>query len=128
MENTRKAYHESFKRMLVSELESGVQSIADASVEYGVSKSMIHLWLREYGQFRPSKSIVEVVMKSEKEKIAELEKALAAAHLKIRVYDELIKVADKKLKVDIKKNFGTPSSEVFEGKSTKSRESAKRSK
>ena len=50
-------------------------------------------------------------MKSEKDKIAELEKALAEAHLKIRVYDQLITEANKCYNTDIKKNFGIRPSE-----------------
>ena len=48
-------------------------------------------------------------MKSEQDKIAALEKALADAHLKLRVYDELITQANKRYKTDLKKNFGMPS-------------------
>lgn len=44
-------------------------------------------WLEEYGRFKLKR---EVVMKSEQDKIAALEKALADAHLKLRVYDELM--------------------------------------
>lgn len=128
MENERKSYQEAFKRCVVAEVEEGRMSQIDAAREYGISKSLVRLLLDEYGRFRPKKSIVEVVMKSEKERIAELEKALADAHLKIRVYDELINQAGKKLKVDIKKTFGTTSSEPSGGKDGKSPKSLKRSK
>lgn len=100
-------FGESLKRRIVENIESGSMSIAEASGEYGAAKASIKTWLSEYGRFKPRRSIVEVVMKDEREKIAELEKALADAHLKIRVYDEIINIADKKYKTDLKKTIGT---------------------
>lgn len=128
MENERKSYQEALKRSVVAEIEEGRMSQVDASREYGIPKAMVRLWLVEYGKYRPKKSIVEVVMKSEKERIAELEKALADSHLKVRVYEELINQAGKALKVDLKKTFGTGSSEPLGGTGTKSPKSVKRSK
>lgn len=126
MDTIRKSYDEAFKRHLVSEIESGELSQADAAKEYGVSKSLVKNWLAEYGRFRPERSVVEIVMKSEKERIAELEKALADAHLKIRVYDEILNQAGKKYKADLKKTFGIPPLESSVGKDTKLKPSAKR--
>lgn len=125
MDNVRTSHQEALKRSIVAEIEGGVLSIADASREYGVNKSLLGLWLREYGKYRPKKDIVEVVMKSEKDRIAELEKALADATLKARIYEELIKIADKEYKIDIKKTFGTGLSEPSSGKGEKSRKSPK---
>lgn len=104
-------YSESFREQVVSEVESGRMSCAEASREYGISKSLMKNWLNEYGKFRPQRSIVEVVMKSEKEKISELEKALSEAHLKLRLYDKMLELAGKKYKTDLKKTFGNQVSE-----------------
>lgn len=128
MENRRNCFQEALKRSIVAEIEGGSMSIMDASREYGISKSMIGLWLREFGKYKPKRDVVEVVMKSEKERIAELEKALADATLQVRVYEELIKQADKAFKTDIKKNFGTESSEYCGERGEKSKKSPKRSK
>ena len=128
MDNERKTYQEGLRRSIVGEIEAGRISIADASHEYGVSKSLISLWLKEYGKYRPQKNVVEVVMKSEKERISELEKALADATLKARIYEELIKEAEKRFKIEIKKNYGTGLSEPSKEKDEKSRKSPKRSK
>jgi hypothetical protein len=65
--------------------------------------------------------VVEVVMKSEQERIAALEQALADAHLKLRVYDELITQANKHFKTDLKKSFGTSPSVSRVGESPASR-------
>lgn len=128
MDNRRNSFQEALKRSIVGEIEEGRLSIMDASREYHISKSMIGLWLKEYGKYRPKKDIVEVVMKSEKDRIAELEKALADATLKARIYEELIKEADKEYKIDIKKTFGTGLSESSSAVGGKSRKSVKRSK
>ena len=114
------------KVKVVEEIESGRLSISEAGKEYGAQKSAIRYWLEEYGRFKPKHNIVEVVMKSEKERIMELEKALADAHLKMRVYDEIINLAGKKYKVDLKKTFGSEPAESSSAKDLKSKRSAKR--
>ena len=128
MRDIRKKYTEEVKRYVVGQLESGAVSRADIAADYGVNKTTLKHWLEEYGKFRPQKSIVEVVMKSEKEKIAELEKALAEAHLKIRAYDVLIQIADKKYKTNLKKNFGTTALESSKEEDLKLKPSARSSK
>lgn len=125
MDNTRRNYQAVLKRSIVGEIEEGRLSVIGASREYGISKSLIQLWLNEYGTYRPKRSVVEVVMKSEKERIAELERALADATLKARVYEELVNQASKALKVDIKKTFGTGLSELSSAKGTKLEKSVK---
>ena len=100
-------FRESLKRRIVKQIEAGSMSISEASREYGASKTSVKSWLEDYGRFRTQRRIVEVVMKDEKEKITELEKALADAHLKLRLYDEIINIANKKYKTDLKKTIGT---------------------
>jgi transposase len=128
VDNRRNSYQEGLKRSIVAEIEGGSMSIMDATREYRISKSLIGLWLKEYGKYQPKREIVEVVMKSEKDRIAELEKALADATLKARVYEELINQANKAFKTDIKKNFGTESFEHLSEKGAKSKKSPQRSK
>lgn len=125
MDTMVRRYSEEVRRHIVDEVESGRLCQADAAKEYGISKSLVKGWLSEYGRFRPKRSIMEVVMKSEKERISELEKALADAHLKIRVYDEILNQAGKKYKVDLKKTFGTAQPEVLASKAAKSKQSVK---
>jgi transposase-like protein len=108
MERARHTFSEDLKRSIVEEIESGRLSLREAAVTAHTGVTQIEKWVHEYGRFKPKRDVVEVVMKSEKDKIAELEKALADAHLKLRVYDELINQAKKRYKIDLKKNFGTP--------------------
>ena len=111
MERARHSYSEELKRGIVEEIESGQLSLREAASAARTGVAQVQKWLDEYGRFKPKRDIIEVVMKSEKDKIAELEKALAEAHLKIRVYDELMNQAKKRYKIDIKKNFGMGPSE-----------------
>lgn len=128
MNMVRRSYDESLKRAIVSEIEGGHISLMDASREYGIAKCALRLWLNEYGRFRRKPDRVEVVMKSEKERIEELEKALADSHLKNRLYEEIISLANKKYKTDLKKTFGTLQPEGSTGKGSKSKRSAKQPK
>ena len=116
MDNVIHRFSEELKRHIVSEIESGNLSRADAAREYGASKSLLKGWLEDYGKFRPKRTIVEVIMKSEKDKIAELEKALSEAHLKIRLYETMLDQASRKYKTDLKKTFGTQQSGRIKGK------------
>ena len=101
-------YSPELKQRLVEEIEAGQLSLREAARDAQTSVTMVQKWLEEYGRFKPKRDIVEVVMKSEQDRIATLEKALAEAHLKLQVYDELITQANKRYKTDIKKNFGMP--------------------
>jgi transposase-like protein len=107
---TRALHHYSpeLKQRLVEEIEAGHLSLREAARDAQTTVTLVQKWLEEYGRFQPKRDIVEVVMKSEQARIAALEKALAEAHLKLQVYDELITQANKRYKTDIKKNFGTP--------------------
>jgi transposase len=101
-------YSTELKQRLVEEIEGGHLSLREAARDAQSSVTMVQKWLDEYGRFRPKRDVVEVVMKSEQDRIAALEKALAEATLRVQVYDELITQANKHFKTDIKKNFGTP--------------------
>jgi len=120
-----KRYDETFRRYVVKEIEDGGLSMADASRQYGITKGLVRLWLEEYGRYRPKRDVVEVVMKSEQEKIQELEKALSEAHLKIRAYEELLKIAERNQGGGLKKNTGTTLSEPSGKKGGQSKKPAR---
>lgn len=127
MEDVRMSYGAEVKEAIVEELESGRISLREAASRGHTSVSRVKMWVDEYGKYKPKRDIVEVVMKSEEEKISALEKALADAHLKLRVYDEILALAGKKYKVDLKKTFGAPlSSESGAAPGKESKSSAKR--
>lgn len=100
-------YSTELKQRLVAEVEAGHLSLREAARDAQTTVTMIQKWLEEYGRYQPKRDRVEVVMKSEQDRIAALEKALAEAHLTLQVYDELIHQANKRFKTDLKKTFGT---------------------
>ena len=97
-------YSPELKQRLVEEIEGGQLSLREAARDAHTTVAMVQTWLREYGRFQPKRDIVEVVMTSEQARIAALEKALAEAHLKLQVFDELITQANTHYQIDIKKN------------------------
>lgn len=107
MERSRRKFSPELKQRIVEELEAGHLSVREAARTVQTSAAMVHHWLEEFGRYQPKRNVVEVVMKSEQERIAALEKALAEAHLKLQVYDELITQANRRYKTDLKKSFGT---------------------
>lgn len=70
-------YSSELKQRLVEEIETGHLSIRGAARDAQTTVAMVQVWRREYGRFQPKRDIVEVVMKSEQDRIAALEKALA---------------------------------------------------
>jgi transposase len=112
-------FNEALRTRVVKLIEDGSMSVAEAAKEYGASRTVIKGWLKDFGKFKPQRSIVEVVMKDEKEKIEELQNALAEAHLKLRIYDKMIEFANKEYKTDLKKNFGQKASELSKKKGSK---------
>jgi transposase-like protein len=107
MERALQRYSPELKQRIVEELEAGHLSLREAARDARTTVTMIQKWVEEYGRYRPKRDVVEVVMKSEQERIAALEKALAEAHLKLQVYDELLTQADKKYQLELKKTLGT---------------------
>jgi len=127
MEKEKMSYSEELKRAIVEDLESGRISLREAAARGHASLVSVRKWLQVYGQYKPKCSTVEVVMKSEEEKIQALERALADAHLKLRVYDEILNLAGKKYRVDLKKTFGNSLSvEADIGPARASKSSVKR--
>jgi transposase-like protein len=110
MNRAQMSYSPEVKRAIVEELERGELSLREAAARGHTSVGRVQQWLKEFGRYQPKRDVLEVVMKSEEEKIAALEKALAEAHLKLLVHEKIIELASKKYKVDLKKAFGSPPS------------------
>jgi len=107
-------YSEAFKLHVVSEIEAGNCTIEGARKKYDIKGSeTVQLWLRKYGKNHLLAKVVHVKtpeerdqLKKLKERIRELESALADAHIENLAYKSLIEVAEKEYKLDLKKNFG----------------------
>ena len=111
-------YSAAFKQKVVTEIEEGVNTVADAERIYGVTRATIYVWLRRFGKEHLINRTVRVQMRGEADRIKDLEKekqkletALAQAHLKILTLESTIESAEKIYKVDFKKKSGTKVSE-----------------
>ena len=94
-------YSSELKQRLVEEIGARQPSLRYAQT----SVAMVQVWLREYGQFQPKRDIIKVVIQREQVRIAGLEKALAEAHLKLPVYDQLITQMNKWYTTDHKEKW-----------------------
>lgn len=112
-------YSAALKERIVKEVEAGKLSRAEASRAYGVNYGTLWGWMQLYGRVK-RRQIVEVVMTDERDKIAELQKALAEATIRARFYEELVKIAKAKHGIDLKKNTGTKESEPLKRKGKRS--------
>ncbi len=120
-------YSIAFKQKVISEIESGKLTIAEARKIYDIKSSpTIYEWLRKYGKNHLIKKVVHVEMKDEKDKLKELEyqkreleSALAQSHLKNLCLKALIECVEERYEVDVKKTFGQKAQKKSSSKSKK---------
>ena len=105
----RNTYPSQLKLKIVREVTSGVLTAEEAVEKYDISvKALIIDWIKEFSCQVPLTSMAKKKdLTSEQEKIKKLEEALKYAQLKILGLETLINVAEKELKVDIRKKPGT---------------------
>jgi transposase-like protein len=112
------SYSLAFKQKVVSEIESGYLTVADAKRIYDITHSItIYRWIRQLGKNHLIKKVIRVEMKDEKDKLKELERknrelesALAQAHLKNIALESMVESIEELYDIDVKKKFGTKAS------------------
>jgi transposase len=108
-------YSQAFKQKVISEIETGKITIADAKKIYDITgNGTIEKWIKKFGKNHLLAKVVRVEMKDEKDKIKQLdqrqqqlESALAQAHLKIICLESLLESVEDHYSIDVKKNFAT---------------------
>lgn len=116
VEKTTLRYSNSFKLMIVQEVEVGSTPEA-VRRRYGIGgRETIQNWIKKYGKHHLLNKIVRVETMNEKDRLRELEAEnkklkvkLAETYLAKDCLEELITMANEIYKTDIKKNFGTRS-------------------
>jgi transposase-like protein len=114
MSRTIYRYSIAFKQKVVSEIESGQITIAEARRIYDITGSdTITNWLKQFGKHHLLNKVVRVQMRNERDKIKELERqkrelesALAQSHLKNICLESLVECVEEHYGIDVKKNFG----------------------
>jgi transposase InsO family protein len=95
----QREYSEAVKRQVVEELERGVVTVSEAQRRYGIRhRATISSWRRKYGNYEVITKMVRVVMKSEKDRIRELEEALADEKIRNRLLQAELEIYQEKLK------------------------------
>ena len=106
-------YSSCFKEKVVQEISCG-SSISEVRRKYGIGGgSTVQKWLLKYGRSELLNEVIYVKMRSEIDKIKQLESenkrlkiALADATLANDVLETLIEVVDEHYQTDVKKNLG----------------------
>ncbi len=107
-----KRYSQAFKRQVVREYEAGA-SIYKLRQKYGIGgHNTVKRWIEQYGRagYRSEVMVIQTVddqleVKAMRERIAELEAAVAESVLETRMLKSTLDVASEALGMDLKKNF-----------------------
>ena len=103
-----KRYSEALKRQVVLEYERGESTARELVEQYGIgcARTISH-WCVRYGQYQRATKIVRVIMKSEQERIRELERTLADLTLKNRVLEVQLQLWEEEGEKGLKKKLST---------------------
>jgi transposase-like protein len=105
-------YDQSFKIAVAREYVSGEYSLAQVGARHNLSRDTVHTFVQWYQKNYPEPTLPEVVQEPPSETkpvrtVAELEKELAYANLKLTAYEILISNAEREMGVDIRKKGGS---------------------
>ena len=107
-------YSEAVKRKVVEEISSGALSIREAMIHYDVPyQRTINRWQQKYGEKRRRTRVVRIEMKSDADRIRELESIIAQMTLERR-FDKALVQAYKELVPDFKKKLNPEQLKQFE--------------
>lgn len=120
MNREMKYYSQSFKRSVVEEVLSGKLTKEQARRKYDLGgKSAVLNWMRKFGLsehrqipacFEPMKENPQANAAALEKRIKELERALEDAQLKAEGYSRMIDIAERELKISIRKKSSTKQS------------------
>jgi len=104
-------YSESFKQRVVSEIEKGSLTIKESRIKYDIrGGSTIQNWIRKFGKNHLLCRVVKIQTPQEvdsekllKQRVAELEKALAQTQLAFLKSESYLKVACEHLGMEVDK-------------------------
>jgi transposase-like protein len=105
-----------FKMHVVRDYVNGDRSLRQLQLHYGVTRSTIHDWVKQYYPELSSRNLptTEVMTEAEQKELQalkkqndELKKKLEYADMKATALEIMIDIAEKQLGIDIKKKPGT---------------------
>lgn len=105
------------KQEIINEYLLGHYSYRKLAAKHGIGCTTLHRWIQGFQGLSPAKGIEEnsfispVMAPNEKieppEKILELERQLAQEKLRNKLLTAMIDIAEQKLKIPIRKKYGT---------------------
>jgi len=117
---TSKDYSQSFKIMVVREIEKGNLTMSSARGKYGIyCGNTLRAWMKKYGIFAKKRKSKLKIMQTPQQKIAELEQKLRQLERqnkfleeqlvdiedKAGILDKIIELAEKEYHLPIRKNY-----------------------
>lgn len=106
-------YSDAFKRQVVSELESGLNTKAGLKRKYGIAgNSCLPRWCKQFGKLTYKDQYVKgrPMKDPNQQKIKQLEEQLRQKELELDAYRKFINIAEKELHIKIVKKSGTKQS------------------
>ena len=113
-------YSEAFKKQVALSYLTSDEGIRAIASRFGVGRTMVSFWAQKYGasfEQTSEKSLNCELMKKQDQsqeellqRIKELERLLGEEKIKRIGYETMIEVAEKELKIDIRKKSGTKQS------------------
>lgn len=114
---TKRVFSCEFKKARVQEYESGKYTVLEISRLYGMSTSIVYIWIYEYSTYNKSGlKVVEMSKSNEnkvkelQKKVYELERIVGQKQIMIDYLETMMDIAKQELNIDIKKKFDTPQS------------------
>jgi transposase len=112
-------YSETFKIHVVSEVENGKLSVAEASRKYNIAgHTTVSKWCRKYGKSTKNQTQIKgTVMAKEEHEIIRLHNEIKALktnledeRMKNVVLETMVDIAEKELEIPIRKKYGAKQS------------------
>lgn len=109
-------YSEALKRQVVEDIEKGSLSTKEAMEWYDVPwRRTIDRWREHYGKNKGRTKVVRIFMKSEQERIRELEKLVSDLTIENRVRKAQLEIAEEHIGVEnLKKRLSTQQLKEYE--------------
>jgi transposase len=114
--NKRARHSPEERRSIVRSIVQGRMTIREAQLQHGIkANDTIRGWLRTFSKetLTPSPAAMKDKKKpttTESEEIKALKKALAASQLKVAALETMVDIAERELKIDIRKKSGAKQS------------------
>lgn len=112
MEHPKKreeSYSEEYKVKVLKEYRRGKKGINEISYEHKLPRPTLKGWIDKSDKELEMEKLKRALnnVSTQEEELTALRKSLSDAHIKLNVYESMLKIAEKEYGVDVKKNLST---------------------